>query len=141
MHAMRPLGPAASTTSLASVPAVSSVYQNCMQSTFTACAVSFLEHGTRAQSKAEYHDQSCSNLILMSLNTFRAGTEHTVPPWVKPASQLPVRGPNSRRRDCCCPVRQPELPRGTRSGLQARSHSGLGALSHRLCCACHLWSA
>ncbi len=29
MHAMRPLGPAASTTSFARIPAVSSVYQNC----------------------------------------------------------------------------------------------------------------
>lgn len=31
MHAMRPLGPAASTTSFARIPAVSSVYQNCTQ--------------------------------------------------------------------------------------------------------------
>ncbi len=31
MQAMRPLGPAASTHSLATWPAVSSVYQNCMR--------------------------------------------------------------------------------------------------------------
>ena len=55
MHAMRPLGPAASTTSLAKIPAVSSVYQNCMAKVNEATVESVQMRASSCHKEAAMH--------------------------------------------------------------------------------------